>query len=72
MASNLIKRMREGIPAPHLTAKGAKNVRGEDMWLDNDDIRPLKLSDRTWDMWTYFTFWFSASKYPRQASEVSS
>jgi len=57
--------MREGIPAPHLQAKGAENVHGEDMWLDNDDIRPLKLADRTWDMWTYFTFWFSASKLSR-------
>ena len=49
MASNLVRRIREVIPAPHLQAKGAENVRGEDMWLDNDDIRPLKLSDRTWN-----------------------
>jgi nucleobase:cation symporter-1, NCS1 family len=62
MASNLIKRFREVVPAPHLQAKGAENVRGEDMWLDNDDIRPLKLSDRTWNKWTYLVFWFSASK----------
>lgn len=61
MASNLVKRFREGIPAPHLQAKGAENVRGEDMWLDNDDIRPLKLADRTWNLWTYLTFWFSAT-----------
>jgi hypothetical protein len=47
MASNLIKRFREGIPGPHLRAKGTENVKGEDMWLDNDDIRPLKLADRS-------------------------
>ncbi|CZR59046.1 probable uracil permease [Phialocephala subalpina] len=61
MASKLVRRFREGIPAPHLQAKGAENVKGEDMWLDNDDIRPLKLSDRTWNLWTYLTFWFSAT-----------
>jgi NCS1 family nucleobase:cation symporter-1 len=44
-------------------AKGAENAHGEDMWLDNDDIRPLKLEDRTWNLWTYLTFWFSASEY---------
>lgn len=59
--ASLIRRVRAGIPAPHLQAKGAEDVRDEDMWLDNDDIRPLKLSDRTWDAWTYFTFWFSAT-----------
>lgn len=57
---NLVRRFREGIPTPHLKAKGAENVHGEDQWLDNDDIRPLKLSDRTWGMGTYLTFWFSA------------
>lgn len=62
MASNLVRRIKGGIPAPHLQAKGAENVIGEDMWLDNDDIRPLKLADRTWNLWTYLTFWFSASK----------
>lgn len=62
MASSLIRRIKEGIPATHLKAKGAENVLGEDMWLDNDDIRPLKLADRTWNLWTYLTFWFSASK----------
>ncbi|KAH8771578.1 permease for cytosine/purines, uracil, thiamine, allantoin-domain-containing protein [Hyaloscypha sp. PMI_1271] len=61
MASSLIRRFREGIPAPHFQAKGAENVHGEDMWLDNDDIRPLKLADRTWNLWTYLTFWFSAT-----------
>ena len=61
--ANLVRRFRESIPAPHLQAKGAENVRGEDMWLDNDDIRPLKLSDRTWNLWTYLTFWFSASEF---------
>ena len=63
MASSLIRRFREGIPAPHFQAKGAENVHGEDMWLDNDDIRPLKLADRTWNLWTYLTFWFSASEF---------
>ncbi|RFU32232.1 hypothetical protein B7463_g4134, partial [Scytalidium lignicola] len=56
-----VRRMRSGIPTPHLQAKGAENVHGEDMWLDNDDIRPLKLADRTWNLWTYLTFWFSAT-----------
>jgi len=62
MASNVIKRIKEGIPAPHLKAKGADDVDPADMWLDNDDIRPLKLQDRTWNLWTYLTFWFSAGK----------
>ncbi|TVY53643.1 putative permease [Lachnellula cervina] len=61
MANALIRRFRDGIPAPHLKAKGAGDVHGEDVWLDNDDIRPLKLVDRTWSMWTYLTFWFSAT-----------
>ncbi|KAK0115914.1 hypothetical protein ONS95_012956 [Cadophora gregata] len=60
MASSLIRRIKEGIPAPHLKAKGADDVDPADMWLDNDDIRPLKLQDRTWNLWTYLTFWFSA------------
>lgn len=59
--ASLIRRVRAVIPAPHLQAKGAEEVHGEDMWLDNDDIRPLKLADRTWNLWTYLTFWFSAS-----------
>lgn len=29
--------------------------------LDNDDLRPLKVKDRTWGFWTYLTFWFSAA-----------
>lgn len=62
MAHILVGRLRKKIPSPHLKAKGAEDVHGEDMWLDNDDIRPLKLVDRTWNMWTYLTFWFSASE----------
>ncbi|KAH8821463.1 permease for cytosine/purines, uracil, thiamine, allantoin-domain-containing protein [Xylogone sp. PMI_703] len=61
MVGKVVRRMRDGIPTPHLQAKGAENVHGEDMWLDNDDIRPLKLADRTWNLWTYLTFWFSAT-----------
>ncbi|KAL3422402.1 permease C29B12.14c [Phlyctema vagabunda] len=61
LASTLARRFRESIPAPHLQATGAEDVHGEDVWLDNDDIRPLKLSDRTWNLWTYLTFWFSAT-----------
>ncbi|KAF2793243.1 putative uridine permease [Melanomma pulvis-pyrius CBS 109.77] len=34
---------------------------GENPFLDNDDIRPLSLEDRTWTQTTYFTFWFSAA-----------
>ena len=30
-------------------------------FLDNDDIRPLALKDRTWTQRTYLTFWFSAA-----------
>lgn len=44
-----------------VVATGAEDVHGKDALLDNDDIRPLKLSDRTWTHWTYFTFWFSAT-----------
>lgn len=46
---------------PTLVAKGAEEVKGKDIWLDNDDLRPLKLKDRTWTQVTYFTFWFSAA-----------
>ncbi|RMZ86013.1 hypothetical protein DV737_g184, partial [Chaetothyriales sp. CBS 132003] len=42
-------------------AKGAENLEGKDVWLDNDDLRPLKLKDRTWTWRTYLTFWFSAA-----------
>lgn len=59
--SRLINRFRNGIPTPHLQAKGAENIHGKEMWLDNDDIRPLKLSDRTWNLTTYLVFWFSAT-----------
>ncbi|KAL8418025.1 hypothetical protein RB594_001581 [Gaeumannomyces avenae] len=39
---------------------GANEVRGRDALLDNEDLRPLRLADRTWGFWTYCTFWFSA------------
>ncbi|TQN71105.1 Uracil permease [Colletotrichum shisoi] len=42
-------------------AAGASEVHGRDALLANDDLRPLKLADRTWTQWTYFTFWFSAT-----------
>ncbi|KAH7305523.1 NCS1 nucleoside transporter [Stachybotrys elegans] len=42
-------------------ATGAEETRGKDALLDNDDIRPLKLADRTWTFWTYNIFWFSAT-----------
>ena len=45
----------------NVVAKGAEEVKGKDVWLDNDDLRPLKLKDRTWTQLTYFTFWFSAA-----------
>ena len=44
-----------------LVARGAEEVHGKNIWLDNDDVRPLKLKDRTWTGYTYFTFWFSAA-----------
>ncbi|GME22532.1 hypothetical protein EG329_006952 [Neofusicoccum parvum] len=43
-----------------LQAKGAEEAHGADAWLDNDDLRPLKLSDRSWTGTTYTVFWFSA------------
>ncbi|KIW49421.1 hypothetical protein PV05_11101 [Exophiala xenobiotica] len=46
---------------PHLVAEGAEEIKGKDIWLDNDDLRPLKLKDRTWTATTYFVFWFSAT-----------
>lgn len=62
MASKLVQRLPNAIPAPHLQAEGTEDLHGEDIWLDNDDIRPLKLTDRTWNLWTYLAIWFSASK----------
>ncbi|EXJ88749.1 hypothetical protein A1O1_05681 [Capronia coronata CBS 617.96] len=44
-----------------IVAKGAENVNKKDAWLDNDDIRPLALKDRTWTQLTYFVFWISAN-----------
>ncbi|KAK9342067.1 permease for cytosine/purines, uracil, thiamine, allantoin-domain-containing protein [Lipomyces starkeyi] len=44
-----------------IVARGAEGAKGKDIWLDNDDLRPLKLDDRTWTNNTYFTFWFSAA-----------
>ncbi|KIW45449.1 uncharacterized protein PV06_03841 [Exophiala oligosperma] len=44
-----------------LVAAGAEESKGKEIWLDNDDLRPLKLKDRTWNRTTYFVFWFSAS-----------
>jgi len=40
-----------------LVVQGAQ----ETSFLDNDDIRPLSLKDRSWTQTTYFTFWFSAA-----------
>jgi NCS1 family nucleobase:cation symporter-1 len=37
--SGLVSRLRNGIPRPHLHAAGTEEVKGHDMWLDNDDIR---------------------------------
>ncbi|TDZ38997.1 Uridine permease [Colletotrichum trifolii] len=47
---------RLGVPA----AAGTSDLDGREALLSNDDIRPLKLADRTWTKYTYFTFWFSA------------
>lgn len=30
-------------------------------WLDNKDIRPTPVADRTWGPWTCYLFWFSAA-----------
>ena len=43
----MLFRSKDVVPAPHLQAKAAQNVPGKDIWLDNDDIRPLKLADQT-------------------------
>lgn len=37
--SGLVNRIGNGIPKPHLRAAGTEEVKGQDMWLDNDDIR---------------------------------
>lgn len=37
--SGLVSRLRNGIPRPHLHAAGTEEVKGQDKWLDNDDIR---------------------------------
>jgi hypothetical protein len=37
--SGLVSRLRNGIPRPHLHAAGTEEVKGHDVWLDNDDIR---------------------------------
>lgn len=37
--SRLVNRIRSGLPRPHLHAAGTEEVKGQDMWLDNDDIR---------------------------------
>ncbi|KAJ9148927.1 NCS1 nucleoside transporter [Pleurostoma richardsiae] len=50
-----------GLLKRSLVAHGAEEVHGKDAFLDNDDLRPLKLKDRTWTRVTYFTFWFSAT-----------
>jgi cytosine/uracil/thiamine/allantoin permease len=52
-------RLTEGLKK-RFAAKGAEEVNGKNVWLDNDDIRPLAIKDRTWSQKTYFTFWFSA------------
>ena len=39
--SGLVNRIRNGIPRPHLHAAGTEEVKGKDIWLDNDDIRYL-------------------------------
>ncbi|PQE13877.1 NCS1 nucleoside transporter protein [Rutstroemia sp. NJR-2017a BBW] len=57
----LFQRVRNTLRNPHLKARRADVVRVSDGWLDSDDIRPLRLADRTWDVWTYLTFWFSAT-----------
>ncbi|PQE21565.1 NCS1 nucleoside transporter protein [Rutstroemia sp. NJR-2017a WRK4] len=57
----VFQRVRNTLRNPHLEARRTEVVRSSDRWLDNDDIRPLKLADRTWDVWTYLTFWFSAT-----------
>lgn len=61
MFSNFFGALRQKLRNPHFEAKGTAHVHGKDNWLDNDDIRPLRLADRTWNIWTYLTFWFSAS-----------
>lgn len=30
-------------------------------WLDNQDLRPTPVKDRTWGPWTSYLFWFSAA-----------
>lgn len=50
-----------GLSAGSLKSRLAVKGSQENEWLDNDDIRPLALKDRTWSVKTYFVFWFSAA-----------
>ncbi|QSZ37658.1 hypothetical protein DSL72_008757 [Monilinia vaccinii-corymbosi] len=61
MLSGLFGVLRQKFRNPHFEVQGTADVHGKDNWLGNDDIRPLKLADRTWSIWTYLTFWFSAT-----------
>lgn len=53
----VVSRFRAGLPTPHLHAAAGS----DEVFLDNDDIRPLTLANRTWTGRTYLTFWFSAT-----------
>ncbi|KAH7027212.1 uridine permease [Microdochium trichocladiopsis] len=44
----------------HSVAVGAQDIKGKKLTLDNEDLQPLKLADRTWTHLTYTMFWFSA------------
>ncbi|KAI9641194.1 hypothetical protein NHQ30_009994 [Ciborinia camelliae] len=56
MISDLFGVLRQKLRNPHFEAKGTEDVHGKDNWLDNDDIRPLKLADPS----TVST-WYAAS-----------
>lgn len=49
-----------------LETKEFHNSAGGDrhQWLDNDDLRPIPVWDRTYTWKTYFWFWLSANATP--------
>ena len=72
--TNLLKNSAaaQAMKAPRtMVAEGAEDVKGKDIWLVNDDVKPLKLRDRTWTGLTYFTFWFSAAATVSNWSGIS-
>lgn len=45
---------------PKLEVEGAADRQKS---LSNDDLLPIPAERRTWDFWTFTTFWFSAGVF---------